>query len=155
MEEALNNLQNRSNILKSKLVHEQIKHGNYPFTDFSREISQLVSEYPKHNSIFKTASVLGLNPHEVMKWFVQGLLGNPKFRSFYLRINYINRKLNREVVPQIEENIPEFKEKYEISRQDNAWCYTTHVDGEKVAIISGDLESLKNKVKSLKLPLYE
>ncbi len=155
METALNSLQVRNNILKSKLVHEQLKYGNYPFLDFSREISQLVIEYAKHNSIFKAASILGLNPYVVMKWFIQGQRGNPKFRSFYLRISYINRRLNGEVIPQIEEIIPEFKEHYDISHHGNAWCYTTYVDGEKVAIISGDLENLKKKVKSRELPLYE
>ncbi len=158
MENALNNLQNRNNILKSKLVHEQLKYNIYPFNSFRREMSQLLNEYYKHKSIFKAASILGLNLNMVMKWYIQGQRGNIQFKSFYLRINHINN-LGRadedvssadEVGSSLDEEV--FQD-YVISRYGDGWSYTCYVDGEKVFLISGDLDNLKSKVKSQNLPL--
>ena len=39
------------------------------------------------------------------------------------------------------------------SHFENAWIYTAEIDGEKISIISGNLNNLKAKVKSKNLPL--
>lgn len=158
MENALNNLQNRNNILKSKLVHEQLKYDNYSFNSFQREMSQLLNEYYKHKSIFKAAYILDLDLNMVMKWYIQGQRGNLQFKSFYLRINHINnlRSADEEVssADEVDSSLDdEFCEDYVISRYGDGWSYTCYVDGEKVFLISGDLDNLKSKVKSQNLPL--
>lgn len=152
MENALNNLQNRNNILKSKLIHEQLKCGNYPFKSFKREMSQLLNEYYKHESIFKAASILGLNTNIVMKWYIQGQKGNLQFKYFYLRINHINNLGNSDEEDEVSFE-GEFDDDYVISRYGDGWSYTCYVGGEKVFLISDDLENLKNKVQSQNLPL--
>ena len=69
--------------------------------------------------------------------------------SFYLAINQLNGFNPIEIIPEIKE----IKNDYEISEFEDAWSYTTEVDGEKVSIVSGDLEHLKNIVRSRNLPL--
>lgn len=151
METVLNNLENRNNILKSKLLHNRLKYNNYSFNSFKKEMSQILNEYHKHKSIFKAASVLGLNQNMVLKWYIQGQRGNLQFRSFYLRINHINNLKNTVEEPVVFNE--EICEDHKISRYGDGWSYTTYVDGEKVCLISDDLENLKNKVKSQNLPL--
>ena len=42
---------------------------------------------------------------------------------------------------------------FEISQYGDGWSYKTFRDGEKIFIISNDLETLKNKVRTKHLPL--
>ena len=42
---------------------------------------------------------------------------------------------------------------YIIAQYGDGWSYKTHVDGEKVFIISNELKTLKEKVKAKHLPL--
>lgn len=86
----LNNLQERNNSLKSKLRHEQLKYGTYSFNKYKDESLLVLDAYEKHKSIFKAASSVGLDRDVVMKWFMRGMNGDPKFRPFYLSINNIN-----------------------------------------------------------------
>lgn len=76
-------------------------------------------------------------------------MGNPLFRGFYLAINDINNNEDNEKLPParekiIQENIPEEGE-YQISRYGDGWSYRTYIDGEKIFIISNELETLKRK----------
>ena len=91
------------------------------------------------------------------KWFIQGQLGNPIFKDFYMTIANINNIKNRyndsnEPVEEIPVENP-IDGQYEISQYGDGWSYKTFVDGEKIFIISDDLKKLKDKVKSKRLPL--
>lgn len=150
-ENAFYNLENRMNSLKSKLRHEQLKYGVYPFNKFKSELSLVLDAYRTHKSIFKAASSVGVDKDLAMKWFIQGMAGDPEFREYFLTINRINGfKLE---IP--EEDIPKDEEKkaYDISQSGNAWVYTTDLNGEKLSIISSDLEQLRRKVMDRNLPL--
>lgn len=154
---ALDNLEKQNTALKSKLVCEQLKRGNYPFGYFKKYSLTVLNEYKKHGSFFKTAAVLGISQKEIMNWYIQGQMGNPLFRGFYLAINDINNNEDNEKLPPaqekiIQENIPEEGE-YQISRYGDGWSYRTYIDGEKIFIISNELETLKKKVKNQKLPI--
>ena len=154
-ENALNNLQRRKNSLKFLLKHDQLKHGTYSF-DYSRKyILTVLNLYKIYGSFFKASSIVGLAQNEIMKWYIQGQLGNPKFRGFFLAINEINRskdkKIDEEVIPEGETNLNE--DDYVISEYGDGWSYKTYVGGEKIFIISDDLETLKRKVKDRHLPL--
>ena len=153
----MNNLQNRNNNLKSKLLHEQLRYGSYPFNSYRREMSRVLNVYHRYNSIFKAASALGLNKSMVMNWYVQGQMGNLKYRSFYLRVNHINNlKNSADEIPAentVEKADVETPDGFRISPYGDGWSYTTYVDGEKIFIISGDLENLKSKIRSRSLPL--
>lgn len=156
---ALRNLQKRNNSLKSRLLHEQLKHGNYHFKNFKKESLQVLSEYKYHKSIFKAASVAGVNHRTAIKWFIQGQLGNPQFRNFYCGISRINANSKVNVSydnPMLEEITPErddFHEDYKISQYGDGWSYTTYVDDKKIFVISDELETLKKKVIDQNLPL--
>ena len=161
-ETQLNNLQDRNDSLKSMLIHEQIKSQSYSFKYFKKYSSMVLNEYKKHLSFFKVSSTVGISQKEIMNWYIQGQRGNPVFRGFYLAIEEINKngEFKREVLPQKVEivenkqNIFE-EEEYVISRYGDGWSYKTYVDGEKIFIISNDLETLKMKVKKQHLPLDE
>ena len=148
----LNNLQKRNDSLKSKLRHEQLKHGTYSFKRFNKEILLILGAYRSHKSILKAALSVGINKDIAMKWFIEGRKKDSEFRPFYLAINNINGFKFQEheaSIPQAEE----IKKEYEISELGDSWVYTTYVDGEKISIISGDLDSLKDRVISQNLPL--
>ena len=148
----LNNLQERNNSLKSKLRHEQLKYGTYSFNKYKDESLLVLDAYEKHKSIFKAASSVGLDRDVVMKWFMRGMNGDPKFRPFYLSINNINgvsTRSHEDILMEVEE----IDKMYEITSFDDAWVYTTEADGEKISIISGDLDNLRQKVKARNLPL--
>lgn len=85
----LKRLQIRNNILKSRLIHEQLKNGTYHFGYFKKFLL-VINEYKKFHSFFKVSEVVGISQLELLRWYVQGQLGNPKFRAFYLTINAIN-----------------------------------------------------------------
>ena len=159
MDIALKNLQKRNNSLKSRLLHEQLKCGSYSFKNFKRESLKLLEEYKHHESIFKAASNAGINYNIAIKWFIQGQLGNPQFRDFYLGIYRINNSkedvsfeppaITPEVVPQLDETDGDYK----ISQYGTGWSYTAYVGGEKIFIISDELDTLKKKIHDRNLPL--
>ncbi|WP_407455056.1 hypothetical protein [Methanobrevibacter sp.] len=151
-ENAFYNLEIRLNSLKSKLRHEQLKYGIYSFKKFKNELLLVLNAYKTHKSIFKAASSVGVDKNMAMKWFIQGMNGDSQFRDFYLAINEINGfkpKSQQDILSQVKD----IKKAYDISVFDDVWVYTTHVDGEKISIISGDLDNLRQKVKSRGLPL--
>lgn len=151
-EDAFYNLEKRLNSLKSKLRHEQLKYGIYSFNKFKKELLLVLNAYKTHRSIFKAASSVGVDKNIAMKWFIQGMNGDSQFRDFYLVINEINGfkpKSQQDILSQADE----IKKTYDISKFEDAWVYTTHVDGEKVSIISSDLDNLRQKVKARGLPL--
>ena len=158
---ALYNLEKQNRALKSKLICEQLKSGNYSFAYFKKYSLIVLNEYKKHQSFFKTASIVGISQKEIMNWYIQGQRGNPLFRGFYLAICDINNNETDEKPVEklpvaeekiIQENIPEEGE-YQISRYGDGWSYKTYVDGEKIFIISNELETLKKKVRDKHLPL--
>jgi hypothetical protein len=63
---ALNSLQERNNNLKSKLLHEQLKYGNYKFKNFKNDSLLVLDAYRKHKSIFKAASAVGVERNLVL-----------------------------------------------------------------------------------------
>ncbi len=155
--EILNNLEKRNNFLKSKLLHEQLKYGNYNFKYFNKHSQQILNEYLQTKSLFKSSLNTGINYTDVCKWFIQGQLGNPIFKDFYMAVTNINNIKNRdndsnEPVEEIPVENP-IDGEYEISQYGDGWSYKTFVDGEKIFIISDDLKKLKDKVKSKRLPL--
>ena len=145
-------LQKRNNSLKSKLRHEQLKYRNYPFKKFKYGLALVLDAYKTHKSIFKAASSVGIDKNIAMKWFIQGMNGDPEFRDFYLTINKING-FKPQVLKGDGIQVEETKKEYDIVQIADSWVYTTHVDGEKVSIISGDSDQLKQKVKDRNLPL--
>jgi len=157
-ENVLNSLLERSNHLKSILIREQLKNNNFNFTYSEKYLSAVLNEYKIHKSIFKAASILRFDPNIILDWYIQGLAGNPKFRGFSLAINEINNGQLAQIVknePQIVENPEVIDGEYIISRYGDGWSYKTYVGGEKIFIISNELDCLKKKVKSKNLPLDE
>ena len=156
----LNDLQNRNYSLKSKLIHEQLRHGTYHF-GYSKKFLLVLSEYKKLHSFFKVSSVVDVSQKELIKWYVQGQLGDPKFRAFYLAIKDIGNAKDME--DQIHddsqddenalESIVHDEKDYIISQYGDGWSYKTFIDGEKIFLISNDLDNLKKKVKAKRLPL--
>ena len=141
-------------MLKSKLLHEQLKCGNYSYKFFDGKLSLVLQEYKIHKSITKAAIKIGLNPNVVMKWFIEGQKGNPNFEVFYLGVARINN-LNSEKVVLAENEDSEIVDKkdYTLESIGGSWVYTTFVDDEKVSIISSDLNHLKEKISNKNLPL--
>ena len=88
----LNNLQERNNLLQSKLIHDQLKYGTYHFGHFKKCLP-VITEYKKLKSFYNVSSTLKISQYDMIDWFVQGQMGNTKFRRFYLAINGINRGL--------------------------------------------------------------
>jgi hypothetical protein len=137
-------------------LHEQLKYGNYKFRNFKNESLLVLGAYRKHKSIFKAASNVNIDQNIVMDCYIQGLNGNPKFRGFSLAINEINNdnevNINDENSKAIKNNEINV-EGCKISQYGDGWSYTTYVDGEKIFIISNELDDLKKKVKDQNLPL--
>lgn len=156
----LNNLQKRNNSLKSKLIHEQLKSNNYSFEYFKKYSSLILNEFKKHNYLYKAALTVGVDYNIVLEWYIQGQLNNPQFRGFYLAVNSIK---NDDYIQNTEEKTAgenysqkiyeEFDGEYIISEYGDGWSYKTFIEGEKIFIISDDLENLKMKVKAKNLPL--
>ena len=88
-DDVLNNLQKRNDLLKFKLIHEQLNFQNYSFHFIKKYSLLLINEYKKYNSLFKSSLNVGLDYNVVLNWYVQGLLGNSPFRQFFLAINDI------------------------------------------------------------------
>ncbi len=156
-ETSLDNLEKRNNALKSQLIHEQLKHGYYSSQYFKRYSLTVLNEYKTHRSFFKAASIIKIPLWEIMTWYIQGQRGNPKFRNFYLAVEDINRQNPKDnVAENVISNVKnDFKpdEEYIISKYGDGWSYKTYIDGEKIFIISNELETLKMKVKNKHLPL--
>ena len=152
----LNNLEKKSNSLKSRLLHEQLRYDNYSFTYFHKYSKLILDEYKQHKSLFKSSSNLGIDYENVLEWYFQGQLGNSVFADFYNDINRINQfEVHVKDEKDIKTATPEERidGEYEISQYGDGWSYKTFIDGEKVFLISGNLDKLKDKVKSKRLPL--
>ena len=119
----------------------------------------ILSEYKYHKSIFKAALSVGINHNIAIKWFIQGQMGNHHFRDFYCGISRINKSngsvdfKSSTVGVDSTSKVGEFEEDYKISKYGDGWSYTTYVGGEKVFLISNELDNLKKKVVDKKLPL--
>ncbi len=158
---ALNSLQIRINSLKSKLFHEQLKWGQYSFECQRKYMGLILNEYKKTSSLVKSAEIMGIDYGIIFKWYFEGLSGNPNYRGFYLAVRDI-LDLSTESSP-IETNVESIESapvnnaldegEYVISQYGDGWSYKTYVDGEKIFIISNELETLKAKVKDKRLPI--
>ena len=158
--DVLNNLQQRNNSLKSKLLHEQIKCDNYSFEYFQKYSSIMLDEYRKHGSFYNASANMGIDYDTVINWYVQGKMGNPVFSEFSKSIDNVNELLNRQdnsndcdVEPQDASKDKHFEGDYNISQYGDGWSYKTFIEGEKIFIISDDLNALKDKVRTRHLPL--
>lgn len=156
--EVLNSLQKRNDSLKSKLLHVQLKYDNYSFGFFEKYSGLILNEYMKSGSLLKSASNVGIGQMDALNWYVQGQMGIEIFREFSREVNRINNIIVTkdeiiEEVPQevLNETCPEGE--YIISEYGDGWSYKTFKNGEKIFLISSDLEKLKDKVKSNHLPL--
>ena len=156
----LTNLQERNNALKSKLLHEQIRHDNYSFNHLQKCFSIILNEYCKNKSLYLASLNEGFDHNNVINWYVQGQLGNPMFKDFSASIDRINENFTENDNLDIETDefqdviVDEFCDgDYEISQYGDGWSYKTFRDGEKIFIISNDLETLKNKIRNQHLPL--
>jgi hypothetical protein len=159
---ALKSLEKRNTSLKSILLHEKLRHGEIPLTYFKKYSLDILNEYKYSKSIYKSSKNVGINPMLVMKWYMQGQLGNPHFRGFYLVIEKINNDSEFKVDDSPETDVPDrvskdipdnVEEDYIISEYGDGWSYKTYVGDEKIFIISDDLETLKGKVRNRHLPL--
>jgi hypothetical protein len=153
----IDNLNRKSIQLKSRLHQKQLEHGTYSFGYSKNDMLNVLNEYKTHKSIFKAASSVGVDGNLAMKWYSEGMRGNPTFRGFYLAIRDINDDSNFIRVEEscnpvvVQDN--ELDGTYKISQYGDGWSYTTYVDGEKIFIISNELDTLKEKVKAKCLPL--
>ncbi|MEE1134748.1 MAG: hypothetical protein UHW60_08255, partial [Methanobrevibacter sp.] len=98
----------------------------------------------------------------VFKWYFQGLSGNPNYRDFYLAVrdigdlsteNFTFEMEDDEIIESAPVNSALEDGEYVISQYGDGWSYKTYVDGEKIFIISTELETLKDKVKDKRLPI--
>ena len=143
-------MERANNSLKSKLLHEQLRHSTYRFIHLEKEMLLVLNEYNIHKSIFKAAFNVGVDLKLVIKWFIEGQKGNPDFKNFYLTImksNGINFDLDYHKTPEIPD--------YEIKSVDGSWIYTASIDGEKVSVISSDYEQLKQLRESIQLKYFD
>ena len=154
--ERLNILEKRNNRLKSLLLHEQLKYGNYSYKHLEEKILLILNEYKNNNSLVKSAKIAGINSDLAVKWFVEGQKGNSNFKILYSGIKRFNgfEFLEEEMDSLVEDEIDVPLEKdYKIEHIGNSWVYTTDVDGNKLSIISSDLDHLKEKISDKNLPL--
>lgn len=153
----LNNLQRRNNILKSKLLQYKLKYGTFQFNTSKKELLLVLNSYKTHKSLIKAADSVGVDKNLAIDWFVEGQLGNPQFRGFYLAISQIGRFEPKTIFSDVEKVVsPEAKEdvkNYTISEYLNSCVYTAEIDGENISFISRDLDTLKQVVKSKNLPI--
>ena len=155
----LNRLQKRNTSLKSELLHQQFKLGNYSGNYFKNKMLEVLYEYKLHKSLLKAASNADVDEKLALKWYVLGQKGDPNFRGFYLAIADINNNVEEFDVAEDSEGGSvsgcnnSIEGEYKISPYGDGWSYTTYVGGEKIFLISNDLDSLKSKVKSKNFPL--
>ena len=100
--------------------------------------------YEKDKSLIRACLNNDLNTSNVINAYVQGSLGNPGFREFYMAINRINN-------PDFEVKTEPANE-YTLENEGFSWIYTTVIDGEKISLISSDYERLSKKIKDRNLP---
>lgn len=156
---SLNSLEKRCTLLNSKLIHQQFKSGQIPLKFFRKYSLRIIEEYKQSKSLFKASQRIGIDFDVVMSWYVGGQRGIPQFRAFYLVIEDINKNLKSDDVvgevklKQEKINVEEFPNDYIISQYGDGWSYKTYVDGEKIFIISNELDTLKQKVKNQNLPI--
>ena len=153
---SLNQLNRKNNQLKSRLLQRQLMNRTYSFEYSKKEMLDVINAYKTHKSIFKAASSVGVDVGLAMKWYNQGSCGNPAFRGFYLAINDINEGIGLDEPIKSDDQIIQnksFDGDYKISQYGDGWSYTTYVDGEKIFIISNELDGLKEKVRARNLPL--
>lgn len=155
--DALNSLQKRNDSLKSKLLREKLKYGNFSFVYFKKYSRLILKEYQQTGSLLKSSLNVGIGKFDALNWYVQGQMGNELFKRFYLEIEGINRiaVFKEEIVEDVPEKI--LKETlpdgdYTISQYGDGWSYKTFKNGEKIFLISSDLDKLKDKVISKHLP---
>ena len=86
----------------------------------------------------------------VFEWFIQGQLGNSKFRGFYLAVKNITGDVQKD---NYSNSMVELDEDYVISQYGDGWSYKAYRDGEKIFIIANEIDDLKNKIKSKNLPI--
>ena len=156
--DVLNSLQKRNDSLKSKLFREQLKYGNYSFGYFEKYAKLLLNDYKQTGSLLKSSLNVGLGQLDALNWYVQGQMGNELFRQFSLEIDGINNiavpkeKIVEEATREIFSETSSDGD-YTISQYGDGWSYKTFNNGEKIFLISSDLDKLKDKVKSRHLPL--
>lgn len=156
---SLNSLEKRFILLNSKLIHQQFKSGQIPLKFFKKYSLLIIEEYNQSKSLFKASQRIGIDFDVVMSWYVGGQRGIPQFRAFYLVIEDINKNLKSDDVvgevklKQEKINVEEFPNDYIISQYGDGWSYKTYVDGEKIFIISNELDTLKQKIKNQNLPI--
>ncbi len=144
--EQLINLEKASNQLKSKLLHDKLKYDNYSYRDLEKDILLILNEYKIHKSIARSASNLGISRTVAVRWYIEGQRGNPNFKLLSSGIQNINNRGNRtdyEIVGK----------EYEIVNSNGSWIYNALVDGEKISVISSDLDHLKERIMEKNLPL--
>ena len=122
---------------------------------------EVLDEYETHGSFYKVASLnVGIDYGVVINWYVQGKMDNPVFNEFSKSIDNLNGVLieqnssnDSNVETQEDSGDNHIDGDYMISQYGDGWSYKTFVDGEKIFIISNDLETLKDKVRNKHLPL--
>ena len=149
-------LQDRCNSLKSRLVHEQLKSGNFSFDYSQKYLHRILHEYKKYKSLIKAANIVGIDYNIVMDWYIGGQRTDSVYHGFYLAVNDINGcSIKTGAISEMSEKVNEkdFGGDYLISEYGDGWSYKTYINGEKIFIISNDLKTLKKKVKDKHLPI--
>ena len=142
----LKDLEKRINDLNSRLIHDELKHDNYDYKNYKKQSLIFIKQYKKSKSFFKASLETGINQSMAWNWFIQGQLGNPIFRGFYLVI----KNLSDSKKPLSNDKLDE---EYIISEYGDGWSYKTYINNEKIFIIANELEDLRKKVKARGLPL--
>ena len=140
----LHDLTFKNNKLKSKLRQDMLKHGTFRLMHSRREMNLALEEYADNKSLIKSANNLGFDRYNLISAYIEGQIGNPEFRDFYVGINKINDE-NFEIAK-------DSKKDYTLVNDESSWIYSTVVDGEKISLISSDYERLCKKIKEMNLP---
>lgn len=140
----VHDLTRKNNRLKSKLRHAQLKNNVFKPNHSKSELDLVLKYYEKDKSLIRACLNNDLNTSNVINAYVQGSLGNPGFREFYMAINRINN-------PDFEVKTEPANE-YTLENEGFSWIYTTVIDGEKISLISSDYERLSKKIKDRNLP---
>ena len=141
---SLHDLTRKNNKLKSILRHEQLKHGDFRLMHSRRVMNLALKEYSDNKSLIKSAINLGLGKYDLISAYIEGQIGNPEFRQFYVEINKFNDE-NFEIKD-------DSKKDYTLENDGSCWIYSTEIDGEKVSLISSDYGRLCEKIKERDLP---
>lgn len=139
----LHDLVRRNNRLKSRLRHAQLKNNLFKLNHSKKGLDLVLKDYKLDKSLIKACLSNRLNSHNVINAYVQGALGNPGFREFYLEVNKINNL-------QLEVKSKPVKD-YTLKNYGSCWIYTTVINDEKISLISSDYERLVKTIKERKL----